>query len=352
MSSCEQIKQDYQDLKTLKQEFDLEYQKAVETGDLARAKELRAELEQKRDALADKLWPFERLPQKELKEQYASQREILERTGILEQLSSGEMGIKGIDNEEYAFPSYQEITQRMRESEEALRPKTEQGFIRLQITPFGMKLDDLIEKYKQVILKHHKEGKLLATKENPFDPDEQLELDENNPVWLWGNYRNADVNDGEMVYYPKEFSSNHQGKTKQEVLKEQGGWNILLAENLPNIPRKNKGEKIKGRKQLEAGKTPYQYLETLKTDPNYQNETGMTPEDQITCAIIHLEQTDQVIDDYRDSGKGSGSYQLGAYFSADGFVPGFYWDRRGVGWPTWAGTFPRIPFLMLAPVAR
>ncbi|OGZ20867.1 MAG: hypothetical protein A2W55_03015 [Candidatus Nealsonbacteria bacterium RIFCSPHIGHO2_02_38_10] len=265
MSSCEQIKQDYQDLKTLKQEFDLEYQKAVETGDLARAKELRAELEQKRDALADKLWPLERLPQKELKEQYASQREILERTGILEQLSSGEMGIKGTDNEEYAFPSYQEITQRMRESEEALRPKTEQGFIRLQITPFGMKLDDLIDKYKQVILKHHKEGKLLATKENPFDPDEQLELDENNPVWLWGNYRNADVN-GEMVYYPKEFSSNHQGKTKQEVLKEQGGWNILLAENLPNIPRKNKGEKIKGRKQLEAGKTPYQYLETLKTD--------------------------------------------------------------------------------------
>jgi len=297
-SQCEKIKQEYKNLKTLKSEFDLEYQRAVETGNLERAKELKAELEQKRDALREKLWPFEALTQKELKEQYESQKEILERVGILEKLSTGEMGIKGIDNKEYAFPSYSEIAKRMRENKEILKIKTEQGLNQLLIVPFGMKLGDLIEKYKQVILKHHKEGKLLATKEKPTDPDEQLKLDENQLVWTWAKYNNADIN-GELIYFPKEFSKeNHKGKTKQEIIKERDGFSVMFIEDLANIPRQGKGKEIKGRKQLEAGLTPNKYLEILKTNPIYQNETGMTPEEQIIYAIKHLEQTNQVIDDF------------------------------------------------------
>jgi len=331
-NQCEKMRKEYEDLKTLKSEFDLELEKATtgaETPEQAKkaldkAKELKIELEKKRDALREKLWPFESLPQKEIKEQYKSQKEIMERTGILEKLSTGEMGIKGIDNKEYAFPTEQEIVKRMRENKETLKTKTEQGFNQLLVVPFGMKLDDLIEKYKQVILKHHKQGKLLATKENPSDPDKPLELDENEPVWAWEKYQGADIS-GELVYFPKEFSQNHKGKTKQDILKEKGGFSILLIENLPNIPRKDKGKDIRGRKQLEAGKTPNQYLETLKTNPDCENETGMTPEEQIIYAIKHLEQTNQVIDDY--FGKGSASYQLGTFFAADGYVPYAGWDR-------------------------
>ena len=99
----------------------------------------------------------------------------------------------------------------------------------------------------------------------------------------------------------------------------------MFIENLPNIPRKDNGKEVKSRKQLEAGQSPNQYLETLKTNPIYQNETGMTPEEQIVYAIKHIEQTNQVIDDY--SGKGSVSYQLGAFFPADGDVPGAAWSR-------------------------
>jgi len=51
----------------------------------------------------------------------------------------------------------------------------------------------------------------------------------------------------------------------------------------------------------------------------------MTPEEQIVYAIKHLEQTNQVIDDF--SGKGSASYQLGAFFPAGGCVPCAYWIR-------------------------
>jgi len=323
-NKCEKIKEEYEDLKTLKNEFDLEYQKAVETGKLDKVKELKTELEQKRNTLAEKLWTFESLPQRELKKQYESQKDILKTTGILEKLSTGEIGIKGIDNKEYAFPSYQEIVGRIRENKEMLKIKTEQGFNQLLVVPFGTELDDLIEKYKQVILKHHKQGKLLATKEKPSDTDEHLELDENEPVWAWEKYKNADIN-GELVYFPKKFSQNHEGKTKQEILKEKGGFNILLIEDLPNIPRENKGKKIKGRKQLEAGQNPNQYLEILKINPDYKDETGMTPEEQIIYSIKYLEETNQVIDDY--AGKGSASYQLSAFFTAGGDVPDAYWHR-------------------------
>lgn len=272
----------------------------------------------------DVISEFEGLPKKELQEQYETQKEILRKTGILEKLSTGEFGIKAIDNKEYVFPQFSEIMEKIRKNKEIIKTKIEQGLNILLIVPFGMKLADLIEKYKQVILKHYEQGKLLATKEDPSDPDEPLELDKEQPIYCWDKYRNADIN-GELVYYPKELSENHQGKTKQELLKEQGGWNILLAENLFNIPRKNKGKTIKGRKQFEAGQTPSQYLETLKADPQYRNETGMTPEDQIIYAITHLEQTNQVVDDYL--GKGSASYQLGAYFSALGVTPDTYWNR-------------------------
>ncbi len=54
-SKCESLKAEYASLLTLKEEFDLEYQKAVETGNLDRAKELKAELEVRMKALKEKL---------------------------------------------------------------------------------------------------------------------------------------------------------------------------------------------------------------------------------------------------------------------------------------------------------
>ncbi len=336
-SQCEQIKKELEDLKTLKKEFVLERQKATETGNLVKAKELKVELEQKRDALSEKLWPFENLPKKELKKQYESQKEMLEQVGILEKLSTGEMGIKAIDNKEYAFPNYQEIVERMKENKEILESKTEQGFSQLLITPFGMKLDDLIEKYKQVLIKHYQEGRLLTTKEKPSDPDEHLGLNEDEPVRIRKEYQNADTQ-GKLKYFPKESSQKHQGRTKQEILRKQGGFNVMFIEDLPNIPKQGEGKKIKGRTQLEADQKPSTYLEILKTNPIYQNETGMTPEEQITYAIKYLEQTNQVIDDV--SGKGSASYQLGAYFVNDGEIPIFYWSRKY----NWAKLFMDIKF--------
>lgn len=259
-----------------------------------------------------------------LREQYENQKEILQRIGILEKLSNGEIGTRGIDNKEYILPSYQGITERIIKNQEILKTKIEQGFQKLLIVPFGMKLDDLIEKYRQVILKHYKEGKLLATKKEPTDPDRPLGLDQDQPLWKddqHNNYNNADI-EGKLIYYPKKFSKNHQGKTKQEILNQtKEGFNILLIENLPNVPKGGR-EETSGVRAL----TPDEYLEIIQTKSRHQDEQGMTPEDQITYAITHLEETNQVIDDYR--GNGTASYQLGAYFFATSEVPLAYWSQN------------------------
>ena len=335
-SVCEQVQIEYQDIKALKQEFDSEYQKAQETGNLARVKELRAVLQKKREALTEKLWTFEAMPAKELQVQYERQKEILEKNGILEKLDNGDMGIRAIDGREYAFPALKDIQQGMMRSKEILRTKTEQGFNQILIVPFGMKLDDLIAKYRQVILRHHTEGKLLTTKENPSDPDKPLALNEITPVWVWDKYPGADVA-GELVYLPKKLPTTQdepdaakrkefcRGQTKTQILQDQGGFNILLLENLPNIPRSGKGKTVSGRKQPKAGLTPKKYLKMMQTNSQYAGEEGMNPEEQLIYAIQYLEQTNQVMDDWQ--GKGSISYQVGAYFPASGDVPRAGWDR-------------------------
>src|SRR3989338_9658634 len=107
-NQCEQIRQEYEDLKTLKREFDLEHKKA--TGDLAKSKELKAELEQKIEALQNKVWPFEALSLEKVKEQYEKAVSGYREFGWLKALASGQEGIIDETGQEYPIPSFGEIT--------------------------------------------------------------------------------------------------------------------------------------------------------------------------------------------------------------------------------------------------
>ena len=146
-------------------------------------------------------------------------------------------------------------------------------------------------------------------------------------VWVWDEYEGADEN-GKLVYDPKEFSESHGGKTKAEILaaadKLSPAWRIIMIEVDPNIPRAGKGKPVGGRPRIEANKTPKEYLEAVGTG-EYQNESGMTPEEWLMQAITTLEEKNQVIDDWR--GKGSIAYNTGAYFQASGHVPNACWYR-------------------------
>ena len=263
-----------------------------------------------------------------IKEQWGSQVKILSKLGILETFpDSKQLGIKGIDGKEYPVPRPEEIQARLEANREMVLAKMEQGFTKIVMVPFGYSLDSLSDKYKKTILRHHKEGKLLATKEKPTDPDEPLELDENEPLWRWEEgYSHADT-EGKIVYFPEEFSGRHDRKTKKELLASDptNAWQIWLVEDMPNIPREGKGQEIGGRHQLEANKSSTEYLRLLQTKSEYKGESGLTPETDLMYAITHLEETNQVTNDY--IGKGSLSFQIGAYFPSSGHVPDSCWDR-------------------------
>lgn len=317
--------------------FDLE--DATRTGEREQARTLRSNLETRMRELRENLIsPIER--KLDLKRQYKSQRNILEGADILERLYSGELGITGIDGKPYPMPSYQEIQRIVREKKDVLEKKTDQGFTKMLIVPFGMKLDDFVEKYKSLLLKHKTENKLFATKEKDTDPDEALDLDISRPVWVWDGYQDADVN-GELVYDPKEFGQNHGGKTKTHILGDpaaaQGklspAWRVLMIEADPNIPRAGRGNLVGGRPRIETDKTPNEYLEAIGRG-EYQNESGTTPEEWLMQAITVLGERNQVIDDWR--GNGGVAYNTGGYFptktvGASGDVPNACWDRDDLG---------------------
>lgn len=348
---CQQIQNDFESLKSLRDEFARELDEAVKTGEIEKiekAEKLKTEIEAKLASLKEQVNPLERILH--VREQYEKQRNILEQTGVLERLSSGEMGIRGIDGKEYPLPTFREVQKRLRAKRELLQTKAEQGFTRILIVPQGMSLDALAKKYGELIIDHFKNGELLDSEGNPITnlrkqgegdgPKNDATSDaEYYPVWKWEAYTNADT-DERLVYYPKEFSQNHGGKTKRDLLKEQkegnvagagpdaavgAGWNIIVIEEDPNIPAKGANlPPIGGRRRIEAGESPNAYLQKLKDDA-YRGERGLTPEEWLIQAITYLEERNRVIDDWEGSGKIN--YNLGAYFPGSSRVPRAYWRR-------------------------
>lgn len=305
---------------------------------LKEAEEMVPELESRRSAIREKLWPFAELSKERVEQCYQNQVSAFEQAGVFE---AGTHTIKGIDDRVYPMLTLAEVTERLRAKKEIVEQKVAQGLTRVQLRPIAMPMDTLRERYTARIREHYVDmldpndpnkripdptrTKLFAAKENPTDPDEPLALDTNQPLYTRNEYEGADVN-GTIVYFPKHFDpQNHEGKTKQEVITEVGGWQIILTEDNPNLAADGQGETKGGRKQLEAGKSSNEYLQLLATDPMYMYEEGFITEDWLTYAIIQLETTNQVLDDWQ--GKGKISRNVGQYFPASGYVPGAYWDR-------------------------
>jgi hypothetical protein len=345
-SRCSLLQKNYQELLTLQGQFSVALTQAIVTGDFSGVALLKAEITEKKQALEGEINPFESALK--IREQYETQKQIYERIQLLEK-REGMLGMEGIDGVWYPFPSLSEIHRRFRENKEMLDIKTDQGFEKLLIVPFGMSLAKFEKTMEKTILSHYAEmpdptkpGKMIpdpektrlfATKNEATDPDEPLALDKVDPLWVWDKYLDADTK-GTLVYFPVVFDADakiHQGKTKQKLLEDPGqGFQILLIEESPNIPAKNTNEVIgtkQPRKRLEAGDTPKSYLETLQTQPEYSHEEGLTPEAWMTQFLLHLEETDQVIDDWEGNGKLN--FNLGGWFPAVYRVARGRWARGG-----------------------
>ena len=271
------------------------------SNDLIFIRNIKANLNQTLQDLQNKIWlETPELTRENLKAQYEFQKEILIKAGLLKKISTGELGIEAIDKQEYPIPTLEQIEERMLEKRELLETKIPQGFVKLIIVPFGLPISSLIDAYSNALMENYQQGKLLDTQGKLLELDGYVGgrfIDNEDTKY----YIQAEAT-GELVYFPKEFSDDHQGKTKQELLPTQA-WQVLLLEDLPNLPFKGKGKTIANRQQPESDQTPDEYLKQLQTDPQYKGEQGLTPESWLVYGLSHLEQTNQVIDNSQGLGK-------------------------------------------------
>lgn len=166
----------------------------------------------------------------------------------------------------------------------------------------------------------------------PSDPLLPVRVNTEKHVWLWDTLRQA-LDTDELIYFPQEYSSNHRGQTKLEAVNNGHicavpGWSVGLVESLPMMPQQGRGKTLGGRRQLEIGSSPRDYLATLQTQA-YQGETGKTLEDFMTKFLTHLETTNEVSNDRYDN---NALWFLGQYVKyvkhvKSDLVPTGWWHR-------------------------
>jgi hypothetical protein len=280
---------------------------------------------QKKKTQSEQLFPVER--------EYACFVTALSRTGILAFLPKSEsVGVIGIDGKEYPLPTKEQVVELFAQNGELVDRKVPQGFDHLELTPMAMPKPLLIERMKAAIVKHAAEGKIYQTRRSYLDPLIPVRVNTEKQVWIWDTLKQA-LDTDELVYFPQEYSSDHRGQTKLEAVNNGRicavpGWSVGLVEGYPMMPQPSRGKTLGGRKQLETGSSPREYLRTLQTEA-YQGETGKTLEDFITKFLTQLETTDEVSHDRYDD---NALWFLGQYVEyikrvKSDLVPTGWWHR-------------------------
>jgi len=342
-SQCEKIRKEYENLKTLKKEFDLEYQKAMETGNLTKANELRNELEAKRNALSEKLWTFEGYSLEKLKEHYGKAMDGYKEFGWLRILSSGQEGITDDQGNEHPFPPIQEIKRKLMKNTEFFAEKFAlMKNPRVHLTPFALNPESMANDFDKLIESHFVEERTEGDKRIPDKNKTKLFGIDGQPLPLRTDKKNIYFSDNlkNLVYFPEwEKDANRTitaegGMTKEEAVARIGPWRILIIEDTPKAPEKGEARetekeiKIKGktkkvkRKPVEGGLDTADQHKALKK----MNEQGFVPEDWLSFAMLYLRENNTVLDD--DKSTNYYCRLLGAS-SAGGNVPYAYWNRAG-----------------------
>ena len=274
---------------------------------------------------SEQLFPVER--------EYTRCVTALSRTGILTLLPKSEsIGVIGIDGREYPVPTQEQVVELFAHNRELIGRKVPQGFGRLELTPMAMPTPLFIDRMKTAILKHAAEGKIYQTRCSPSDPLIPVRVNTEKHVWIWDTLRQA-LDTDELVYFPQEYSSNHRGQTKLEVVNNGRicavpGWSVGLVESFLIMPQQGRGQTLGGRRQLEIGSSPREYLRTLQTQV-YQGETRKTLEDFIIKFLTHLDTADEISNDRVDD---NALWCLGQYVKyvqhlKSGLVPTGWWHR-------------------------
>jgi len=255
----------------------------------------------------------------------------LTHSGILTHLPIRDcMGILGIDGKEYPLPTLEQVVELFNRNKPLVEIKVKQGFNQLELTPIAISTTFLITQLTSAILKHAAEENIFETKRTPLDTLIPVRVNSQKQVWIWETLKQALETD-QLVYFPQEFSTNHRGMTKLETINNKHicaipGWSIGLIETFSIMLQPGESKTYCGRKQLETGLSPKEYLQILKSE-SYRGETGKTIEDFLTSFINHLETRNEVSYDVEDN---NALWCLGQYLKVPyaELVPTGRWFRK------------------------
>lgn len=273
-----------------------------------------------------------------VEKEYARCVEMLVRSGILTLLPlSNVAGVTGFDGNEYPMPTLEKVKELFRCNNALVQRKVPQGFDRLELTPMAMPLTRLIDLTKESIIRHAAEGNIFQTRHSSSDRLIPVKVNTEKHIWIWENLRQV-IDTDEMVYFPKEYFSNHGGQTKQEVITDRAicaiaGWSVGLVESSPFMLRKGEGEVKGGRRQPEVGLSPREYL-ILFQSAGYEGETGRTLEDFFIGFLTRLIETYEISNDRYDD---NASWLLGQYIK---YIKKVRSDLIPTGW--WNSDFGRL----------
>lgn len=273
-----------------------------------------------------------------VEKEYARCVEILSSSGILTILpASNVAGVTGFDGNEYPMPTLEKVKELFRCNNALVQRKVPQGFDRLELTPMAMPLTRLIDLTKESIIRHAAEGNIFQTRHSASDSLIPVKVNTEKHIWIWENLRQV-IDTDEMVYFPKEYFSDHGGQTKQEVITDRAicaipGWSVGLVESSPFMTRKGEGAVKGGRQQPEVGLSPREYL-ILFQSTGYEGETGRTLEDFFIGFLTRLIETCEISNDRYDE---NASWLLGQYIK---YIKKVRSDLIPTGW--WNSDFGRL----------
>jgi hypothetical protein len=186
-----------------------------------------------------------------VKKEYTRCITVLNRTGILTILpKSKSFGVIGIDRKEYPIPTLEQVAELFAQNRALVARKVLQGFNRLELTPLALPTPILIDRLKSAILNHAAGGNIYQTKRSPSAPLISVRVNKEKQIWIWDTLSKV-LDTNILIYFPQEYSSNHQGQTKKDVINNPRicaipGWSVGLGESLPIMPQPGKGKTIGG----------------------------------------------------------------------------------------------------------
>lgn len=203
----------------------------IDQGAIPEARRLEKEITEQVGIIEEENPLYEKLS---INQKYEEQVKALRELGLLQTHHLGHEGILTVDGRFSRLSSLKEIKKRIWEQRDKIRSKVEEGFTELALVPFGVELQELLNAAKN---------------------------------WITGQCFLEPKSSG-AIYFPKEFSENHGGKTKKQILAEnKSGWMLVLTSVMPNV-----------RPQIIQNQTLEEYLKIIQTNSLYEHEKGMIPE--------------------------------------------------------------------------